>query len=158
MKKWLLLVMAFCCFLFGGFNTANADYPLHLYGDPNFILVDAHMGTGWYLDRSSLNVQKYAPPQYIIAINIVSVRDADRGNTSIYGVTTKRFLYNWNTQAMYVERQLNSNDWRYLKPRDSWANIGISMPAGEMAFYLAYNMKFYGSRSYLSPNFYNRVY
>ena len=46
MKKWLLLVMAFCCFLFGGFNTANADYPLHLYGDPNFILVDAHMGTG----------------------------------------------------------------------------------------------------------------
>ena len=45
MKKWLLLVVAFCCFVFGGFNTANANYPVHLNGDPNFILVDGHMGT-----------------------------------------------------------------------------------------------------------------
>lgn len=158
MKKWLLLVVAFCCFVFGGFNTANANYPVHLNGDPNFILVDGHMGTAWYLDRSSLNVQKYAPPHYIIAVNIVSVRNADRGNTDINSVTTKRFLYNWNTRDMYVERNLNASDWEYLRPNGSWAETGITMPTGEMALYIAYSMKFYGSMSYFTPNFYARAF
>ena len=158
MKKWLLLVVAFCCFVFGGFNTANANYPVHLNGDPNFILVYGHMGTAWYLDRSSLNVQKYAPPHYIIAVNIVSVRNADRGNTDINSVTTKRFLYNWNTRDMYVERNLNASDWRYLRPNGSWAETGVTMPTGEMAFYLAYNLKFYGSMSYFNPNFYAKAF
>lgn len=158
MKKWLLLVVAFCCFVFGGFNTANANYPVHLNGDPNFILVDGHMGTAWYLDRSSLNVQKYAPPHYIIAVNIVTVRNADRGNTDINSVTTKRFLYNWNTRDMYVERNLNASDWSYLRPNGSWAETGITMPTGEMAFYITYSMKFYGSMSYFTPNFYAKAY
>lgn len=157
MKKWLLLVMAFCCFLFGGFNTANADYQEHLNGDPNFILVDAHMGTAWYVDRSSLNVQKYAPPQYIIAVNLVSVQDANRGNTAISSVVTRRYFYNWNTRAMYVERDLNSNDWRYLKTEAIWAETGITLPAGEMAFYLAYGLKFYGSRAHFTSSFYNQA-
>ena len=158
MKKFLFLMVAFCCFIFGGFSTASANYPVHLNGDPNFILVDGHMGTAWYLDRSSLNVQKYAPPHYIIAVKIVSVRNADRGNTAINSVMTKRYLYNWNTRDMYVERNLFASDWRYLDPDGSWAETGITMPAGEMAFYLAYNLRFYGSSAGYTSNFYNKAY
>ena len=158
MKKWLLLVVAFCCFVFSGFNTANANYPVHLNGDPNFILVDGHMGTAWYLDRSSLNVQKYAPPHYIIAVNIVSVRNADRGNSDINSVTTKRFLYNWNTRDMYVERNLNASDWRYLRPNGSWAETGVTMTYWRNGILSCVYLKFYGSMSYFNPNFYAKAF
>jgi hypothetical protein len=40
---------------------------------------------------------------------------------------------------VHLEEDPNSDlDWRYLKPRGSYAETGISMPAGEIAFYLAY--------------------
>ena len=48
---------------------------------------------------------------------------------------------------MYVDQNGNSN-WRYLDPNGSWAETGISMPAGEMAFALAYNLKFYGGKKF----------
>lgn len=60
---------------------------------------------------------------------------------------------------MYVDRDGTSN-WHYLKPMGSWAETGISMPAGETAFYLAYGRRFYGGKlwynSFLQRN--ERVY
>ena len=53
-------------------SVASANYPTHLNGNANYILVDGHMGTAWYVDKSSLVVQKYEPPQYIIAVNVES--------------------------------------------------------------------------------------
>lgn len=137
-------------------SVALASYPTHLGGDSNFILCDGHMGTAWYVDRSSLNVEKYAAPQYIIAVNVVSVNDADRGNTSISRVKTYRFFYNYNLRRMYVDTDGNSN-WRYLDPNGSWADTEISMPSGEIAFALAYNLKFYGNRAGYDDAFYNRI-
>ena len=122
---------------------AYDPYPNHLGGDDNYILVDGHMGVAWYLDRSSLYVEKYEPPQYIIAVNVCQVNGADRGNTAISRVLTERFFYNWDLRQMYVDRDGSSN-WRYLDPNGSWVATGIVMPAGEMAFYLAYDMRFYG--------------
>ena len=46
---------------------------------------------------------------------------------------------------MFVEYD---KGWRYLNPVGCWAESGIVMPAGEIAFALAYNMKFYGSKKY----------
>lgn len=103
MKKLFLILMTFCTLLIGGTALAS-DYPKYLGGDPNFILVDAKMGTGWYVDRSSLVVQKYAPPSYAIAVNICTVPDADRGSTAISQVKTYRFFYNWNYRSMYVNQ------------------------------------------------------
>lgn len=137
--------------------TAFANYPTHLYGDKNFILCDGHMGSAWYVDRSSLNVQKYEPPQYIIAVNVVRVDNADRRSTEIKNVHTYRFFYNSDLGQMYVDFNNNDN-WRYLNPQGSWAETGISMPAGEIAFVLAYNYKFYGDRAYYSDDFYNRIF
>ena len=42
------------------FPSAHANYPTYLNGDRNFILVDGHMGTAWYVNRSSLAVLQAA--------------------------------------------------------------------------------------------------
>lgn len=126
---------------------AYAPYPIYLGEDHNFVLCDGHMGTAWYVDKSSLTVQKYEPPQYIIAVNVVRVDQADEGNTAIVDVKTDRFFYNYDSRKMYFDRNGNST-WVYLDPQGSWAETGIRMPAGEIAFALAYNLKFYGGRSW----------
>ena len=138
----MLIVLSFASIASASYNDIYDD---HLGGDRNYILVDGHMGVAWYLDRSSLVVQKYAPPQYIIAVNIVTVPNADKGYTDISSVQTKRFFYNWKLRQMYVDRGVDN--WIYV-PRDgSFAEVGITGPTGEMAFYLAYGMKFYGNRN-----------
>ena len=124
-------------------STVSADYPKFLGDDPNYILCDGQMGVGWYVDRSSLNVEKYDPPQYIISVDVVTVNDADRGNTDIRESKTFRFFYNSDLGQMYIDQDGNDN-WRYLDPNGSRAATGVSMPAGEIAFALAYRMKFYG--------------
>ena len=152
-EESFLLVWVFVLTLGGMvFAYTYNPYPTHLDNNPNYILVDAHMGTAWYLDRSSLSVQKYAPPQYIIAVNVVTVDRADRGNTSIDSVETLRFFYNWDLKQMYWDRT-GHDGWSYLKPTGSWAQTGVRMPTGEMAFYLAYKKAFYGSREWYNEGF-----
>lgn len=154
MKKVLLLITLIFSIFFSNSAIAGGIYTDHLNGDPNFILVDGHMSSAWYIDRSSLVVQKYAPPQYIIAVNVITVNNYERGNRSISKVTTMRFLYNWSTKDMFIDRDLNNN-WRHLRPNGPWSDTGIVRPAGEMAFYLAYNLKFH--RNFTS-SFYERAY
>ena len=154
MKKLLLLITLIFSIFFSNSAIAGGIYADHLNGDPNFILVDGHMSSAWYIDRSSLVVQKYAPPQYIIAVNVITVNNYERGNRSISKVTTMRFLYNWSTKDMFIDRNLNNN-WRHLRPNGPWSDTGIVRPAGEMAFYLAYNLKFHGN---FASNFYKSAY
>jgi len=154
MKKWFALLVMVCTFLISSAVGAYTNpYPAHLNGDSNFILCDGHMGVAWYVDRSSLVVEKYDPPQYIIDVNVCTVQDANKGNTAISNVRTYRYFYNWGLRKMYVDYDGTSN-WRYLDPHGCWADTGISMPAGEVAFALAYNLKFYGTFEY---DFYNRI-
>ena len=133
----------------------SANYATYLNGDRNFILCDGHMGTAWYVDSSSLVVQRYEPPQYVIAVNVVTARSAVGDEDDFYSggrgvmtdVRTMRFLYDWDACAMYAWNDAEM-DWYYLPPGGSWAETGITMPAGEIAFYLAYHMKFYGSKPF----------
>lgn len=84
MKRLFISMGLFLWLAIGGIVIVGAEsYPVYLNGDRNYILCDAYKETAWYLDRSSLNVQKYDPPQYIIAVNVVTVPDADRGGTDI---------------------------------------------------------------------------
>ncbi len=135
------------------FASVAAAYPTHLNGDPNYILVDANKDVGYYVDKTSLNVQQYAPPCYIISINVVSAVSTSYTPTDfsiknwsgrITGVQTYRFFYNYDDTAMYYDTT-GHDGWEKLSPLGSWADTGIRRPAGEMAFYLAYNMKFYGA-------------
>lgn len=137
---------------------SESAYPDHLNGNPNYILCDGHMGYGSYIDRSSLNVQQYKPPIYIIAVNIVTVPDADMGKTKISDVQTYYFLYKYDVREMYVPSREDSNDdWSLVKPRGSHAETGVDLPAGEIAFYLAYHLPFYGERADFDNSFYGRI-
>ena len=148
MKKVISLLSFIAVMCFAAVSFAN--YPSHLNGDSNYILVDGHMGGAWYVDRSSLNVEKYAPPEYVIAVNVVTADSAigderdfySGGQGKITDVRTYRFYYNWNTKRMYQDQNGNL---AYIDPWGPWASTGVRMPAGEMAFYLAYNLKFYES-------------
>ena len=139
--------------------TVAFAYPAHLNGDPNYILCDGHMGGAYYVDRSSLVVEQYKPPVYIIAVNVVSVPDANRGKMKISNVKTYHFMYRYDQRNMYVPMEdPNSDlDWRYLNPKGSYAETGVAMPAGEIAFYLAYNMRFYGEKGDFKDLFYDRI-
>lgn len=77
----------------------------------DFILVDGHMGTALYEDRSSLAVQSCNPPSYIIAVNVISARGAIADEQDFYhggegdaiGIKTYRFSYDWNGRSMYID-------------------------------------------------------
>lgn len=139
MRKYMALLIGLCIMAFSQMVFAYGSHQEYLNGDPNFEYCYSHMGATFYIDKSSLVVQKYEPPQYIIAINVVSVLD---GHTDIDRVWTQRFFYNYDLRKMYADRDGNSN-WYYLNPNGSEAEKGgWTMPAGEKAFEAAYNMPF----------------
>lgn len=107
------------------------------------------MGTAWYVDKTSLVNQMYAPPYYKLAINVVTAKSAvgdendfyNGGEGEIVGVKTYYFYYNMDSDRMCVLD--NNGDWRYLDPQGSWAATGVALSAGQMAFELAYGRSFY---------------
>lgn len=153
MRRIILILVGMMILCFS--SVASANYPTYLNGDRNLILCDGHMGVAWYVDRTTLNVQKYAPPQYIITVNVVTASSAYNNEEDFYNggkgkiteVRRMRFFYNWDLKEMYIDTT-GRDGWSFLSPTGSWAETGISMPAGEIAFYLAYKMKFYGSKQY----------
>ncbi|MBQ1335568.1 MAG: hypothetical protein IIY37_01375 [Selenomonadaceae bacterium] len=145
------------------FQIAEA-YPEYLNGDKDYICCDGHMGTAFYVVASSLNVEKYDPPQYIIAVDVASARSAiddendfyrNGGAGKITDVRRHRFFYNWDLRRMYVDSHGN-DDWRYLDPKGDWAHTGIVMPAGQVAFLLAYDTEFYSRYNHLADLVRNR--
>lgn len=148
MRRVLKMVLFLVCCLAVNFAYAYAPYPDYLGGNKNFIICGGHMGIGWYLDKSSLVVQEYNPPTYRIAVNVLSVEHADEGNITPYQTETEQYLYDWNKKAMY---KLNDKGWRYIPPVGSMAETGHHF-SGEMAFYIAYHMKFYGGQRWRNPH------
>lgn len=143
MRSLLKVLFLTLTLIISMFTVSHASlYPDYLGGDTNFVLVDGHMGRAWYIDRSSLNVQKYAPPQYIISVNTAVVENADKGNITISNIKNLRFFYNSDLGKMYYD-SIGNDSWVYIKPISPWANYGSIRPAAEMAFAMAYHMKFY---------------
>lgn len=143
---------------------AEGGYPKYLNGNRHLIICGGHMGYGAYIDTTSLVVEEYNPPIYKLAINVLTVKDADRGNTTVDSMVTTHFMYNWDSKRMYQTWQ-SDDRWHYIAPVGDMAETGHYF-AGEMAFYLAYSMKFYGgrewyherTRTYLKPNFSDDIY
>lgn len=135
---------------------------VYFNGDKNYIQVG---GSGTnntnYIDRSSLNVHKYEPPYYIIAINNIPYAQGVPGRQDHFvwkGMSTYRYMYDYNTRKMYVELFDKNKQpyWQYLdtnfydRKRYSSAKLFTTPSAmdayfarGEIAFALAYNMSFY---------------
>ena len=69
MRAAVLAALAMVLIMTTAFASA---YPATLENG-NLVLVDGGMGVGRYADRTSVMVEQYEPPNYQIAINLVSV-------------------------------------------------------------------------------------
>lgn len=145
-------------------NTASAyEFQNYLWGNKNFIMCGAHMGCAAYIDKSSIVIEKYNPPVYKLAFIVVWVPNIDKGNSTPAQSNVYHYYYNWDQRCMYEQR--TNGTWRYIPPVGSLAQTGHFF-LGEMAFYIAYNKKFYGGRewydpewgSYSKPNWSNKLY
>ena len=143
LKKIFSAILALSILLFS--SVAMADYPKYLNGDKNYVLVDGIQGRAWYAVRNSLNVERYNPPNYIISINIVSVGNADRGNTEIAGSNIHRFAYDWEYKKAYLVK--NDGSLSMLNPNAKGFRQTAMADIAELVFYLAYKKKFWGSCS-----------
>lgn len=140
----------FSVFILAGIMTFSTTCSASLFnevyfnGDRNYIQFDSGMGRIWYVVANTINVQQYDPPEYIIAIDIVQVNPE---NNTMGRHQTKRFLYNYDLQKIYIEMYNPENKtyyWKYIKDPQEKVKYHVSdVPMGEITFALAYNMSFY---------------
>lgn len=143
----------------------------YLENDPRYI--ECPIGMGWvsYIDTTSVNVQEYRPPYYIITINKIERNMKDEQNAHLRYHTFK-FKYDYNQRKMYIyipnhgdgfkNRYMNerkyqkkpvddsinwNSDWQYIAPDVYYGEgTGDMAVAGEVAFAIAYNLKFHGEK------------
>lgn len=153
----MILVLASSAPLEAKGKIANSDFILaDLHAHPNsYIRYGGHsIGCSYYMSKPSIAVQKYEPPTYIIAVQAYyhytsGIRDHVE---YIYDTELLRFKYDYSTRNMYIEEtdRNGAKHWEYIDPkrmndneysyhRGMWGKLA----AGEMCFYLAYNMSFY---------------
>ena len=135
-------------------------YPATL-DNGNLVLVDGGMGVGRYADRSSVAVEQYAPPNYQIAISLVSVTFSDeywrQHDTYVGGPyrmgesSILRFRYNWNRKSVAYVRGNNWQDWDINRDYSHAEGEPLIPNAAEVAFVSAYNMRFFGNKTGYSP-------
>ncbi len=141
----ILSAIVLALFLTAGNCLAN-DLTNEMHANPyNFIRYGAqNMDSVFYLDKSSLAVVRYEPPRYEIIIrNIVT------------GAATDEFLsysYDYKSRRMYVklaDKHSGAKSWIYIDPKNlkgrsiyqqNWESY---LAAGEIVFYMAYNMNFF---------------
>ena len=139
---------------------AFANYPATL-DNGNLVLVDAGMGVGRDADRSSVAVERYAPPDYQIAINLVSVNFSDDywrqhetyigGPYTLGDVFTLRFRYHWGRKSIAYQFGQQWQDWDINRDYSHAEGDPMIPNTAEVAFVSAYNMKFFGDKTGYSP-------
>ncbi len=135
-------------------------YPTTL-DNGNLVLVDGGMGVGRYADRSSVAVEQYAPPNYQIAISMVSVTFSDeywRQHDTYVGGPYRmgesfllRFRYNWDRKSVAYIRGDNWQDWDINRDYSHAEGEPLIPNGAEVAFVSAYNMRFFGDKTGYSP-------
>ena len=123
-----------------------------LRNNPNYIYYGgAGTGISFFLDKTSINVNKYEPPVYIIAfINMSYSAGFPKGGTpESVSPKTVWYKYNYDSRKMYLGRQNidGTFSWEYIDPQEVNSNSALNsiVTGGELAFYLAYNMSFYNN-------------
>ena len=154
-------------------STALAVDKKYFNGDKNYIYCGASMGMGYFVDRSTLKVEKYEPPIYIISVDVVGVSNYFGGTEiSKRWRQTDRFKYDYSTRKMYLytpnggeymrqryENQYRrdkqkmdearavdwNSEWTYVFPDVFYGEGAVFPNVGEIAFALAYKIKFHTS-------------
>ena len=127
---------------------ANAEIQLHYNGDPRFPMIDIHQGYVTYIDKTSLYVLLYAPPDYRVCVATFTASDYGKGPASNYQSYEFNYFYDDDDPYMFINRH---------GPRerlDPAGDIGYPnyflMKTGEATFYLEYGIKFYGRHTWWS--------
>ena len=142
------------------FNVCHAAYPTHLNGDPNYVLCDGHMGTGWFLQKDSVELDGSNEREAVLSFSLVTVNNLDKGNAEVSARRNIKIGYDLDRIKMYY---INDNSVRYLDPDGPLSMTRIYMPAGEIAFYVFFQNKFYGlvnnhfGDKVFSEAFYNQI-
>lgn len=67
-------------------------------------------GFSFYIEKASVDVQKYAPPEYVIAVRKIVHGDNGMINEyhreDIYEDSILRFAYDYTTRNMFVEKKM----------------------------------------------------
>ena len=153
---WLTMVMVLAMVA-----TALANYYPDTLDNGNLVLVDGGMGSGYYADRSSVQVEQYAPPQYQLSIKVVGVAFSDEylrshgtyigGPYTMGDGITFKFCYNWDRKVISYQRGETWLDWD-VNHDYSHAEGNPMIPyAAEVAFVSAYNMRFFDDKMGYSP-------
>lgn len=140
--------------------TFASSYPATL-DNGNLVLVDGGMGVGKYADRASVAVEKYAPPNYQIAISVVLVTFSEdywrQHETYIGGPYTVgrefrlKFRYNWNRKSIAYMREASWQDWDINRDYSHAEGDPLIPYTAEVAFVSAYNMRFFDNKTGYSP-------
>lgn len=145
--------------------SAGEDILPEMYANPKNYIYIGSGGTGipLFISKSSLDVQEYAPPRYVIAIRCVigsfqrkQENGVWRDDYHAHFGSTSRYLYDYNERKIYVEEKDTNNKlyWKYLDPQ--FANSIPSDPrmhdivSAEFAFYFAYNQSFFDKPASIS--------
>ena len=143
-------------------------YPDTLDGG-NLVCVDGGMGIGRYADRSSVKVQKYAPPNYQISIKIFSVAFSDEyyskhgtyvgGPYKIGDSYIRSFRYNWDRKIISYEYGADKAwvDWDVNRSYSHAEGDPLVPYAAEVAFVSAYNMRFFDTKMGHNPDAYRVI-
>lgn len=122
------------------YNIKSGPYPVFLNGDPNYILVDAQMGGAWYLIRNSVQRQesRKGPNEWDIACDVVSVGDADKGNTTVD--KSHHYVFRFSEQYRFAGI-VGDNGIRTFKYNGPRSETMVINGAGAMAYYIAMGKK-----------------
>lgn len=156
MKKILMALFSVCAvmvMMWGNVKANDEEALADLYANPSeYICYGMYgMGESEFLDKRTINVHEYNPPYYIIAFKSVRHVRLYKNKEYVTKVYTRRYYYNYDTRKMYYETyDKNGNQqWVYVNEKDrTWKGEGDrhdgDISGGELAFYLAYHMHYFG--------------
>lgn len=160
----LLIFMTGNCFAFDGvIGTYDPESLADMKKNPQNYISCGGLGTdvGAYVYKNSIDVQKYAPPEYVIAFKEV-YRIVHRDKTETVKYVMERYKYNFKEKKIYLEIKYENGrtEWELLDTnslKEGPVGKRTILAAGEIAFYLAYNISFFDKPlTDFAQNFINR--
>lgn len=135
--------------------SAESPYPQTLE-DGNLICVDGGTGVGYYADKNSVSMDKYAPPFYELSIDIIPVSFSDQywrehgtyiGGPYVMGESLRlNFRYNWDSKTLFHKRNDIWTVWDVNRSYSHAEGNPMIPNSAEVAFYSAYHMNFFGNK------------
>lgn len=148
-KHVLLIIIVLSSIIISNTSTSEANSK-YLNDNHNYPLIFVQQGSFVFLDKTSLYVEKYAPPDYALVANIIIAPTFGRDGRMDNLITKKiHFFYyfdkSMNDREMY---EIDESKNKVLISNTNRATYNMcSIAIGEAMFYVYYRIRFYGDIS-----------